>query len=150
MAPANPSPHQSIASSDPIRLGFKEEANAWIKWVEERCRSLKDGGGLQIMYGLHGETEIPEQELKHLRGYKDSRPVRIGNAAFSQVQLDIYGELMDTIYLANKYAEPISYDFWQVGSVGSAGASLAQVSPVLLPLNSTSSSWSTGFATTGG
>lgn len=96
-----------------LRLGFKEEANAFMRWVEERCRSLADGGSLQIMYGLHGETEIPEVELKHLRGYRDSRPVRIGNAAFSQIQLDIYGELLDTIYLSNKYAEPISYDFWQ-------------------------------------
>jgi len=64
------------------------------------------------MYGLHGETKCDELELKHLQGYMNSRPVRIGNGAFEQVQLDIYGELLDTIYLSNKYAEPISYEFW--------------------------------------
>jgi GH15 family glucan-1,4-alpha-glucosidase len=51
--------------------------------------------------------------LSHLSGYADSRPVRIGNAAFSQLQLDIYGELMDSVYLANKYGVPISYDGWR-------------------------------------
>jgi GH15 family glucan-1,4-alpha-glucosidase len=64
------------------------------------------------MYGLHGEHKLEELELDHLAGYMDSKPVRIGNGAYNQVQLDIYGELLDTVYLSNKYAEPISYEFW--------------------------------------
>jgi GH15 family glucan-1,4-alpha-glucosidase len=81
--------------------------------VSKRCEeSSKGDGSLQIMYGIHGEHELIEQELPHLAGYCNSKPVRIGNGAFDQIQLDIYGELLDTVYLSNKYAEPISYDFW--------------------------------------
>jgi hypothetical protein len=76
-----------------------------------RCEeSSKGDGSLQIMYGLHGEHKLEELELDHLEGYMNSKPVRIGNGAYDQVQLDIYGELLDTVYLSNKYAEPISYE----------------------------------------
>jgi GH15 family glucan-1,4-alpha-glucosidase len=64
------------------------------------------------MYGLDGRHELTEQTLDHLEGYRGSTPVRIGNGAFDQLQLDIYGELMDAVYLYNKYGSPISYDFW--------------------------------------
>jgi GH15 family glucan-1,4-alpha-glucosidase len=64
------------------------------------------------MYGLHGEHELAEVTLDHLEGYRGSRPVRIGNAASNQLQLDIYGELMDSVYLYNKYGAPISWDLW--------------------------------------
>lgn len=96
-----------------IKLGFREEAAAFMGWIAKRCEeSSKKDGSLQIMYGLHGEHKLEELELNHLSGYMDSKPVRIGNGAYDQVQLDIYGELLDTVYLSNKYAEPISYDFW--------------------------------------
>ena len=76
-----------------------------MKWVAKRCEeSSKGDGSLQIMYGIHGEHELTEVTLDHLDGYKKSRPVRIGNGAYDQVQLDIYGELLDTVYLSNKYA----------------------------------------------
>jgi GH15 family glucan-1,4-alpha-glucosidase len=64
------------------------------------------------MYGIDGRHALPESTLDHFEGYMGSRPVRIGNAAYSQVQLDIYGELMDSVYLYDKYGEPISYDLW--------------------------------------
>jgi GH15 family glucan-1,4-alpha-glucosidase len=64
------------------------------------------------MFTIRGETDIPEIELSHLDGYRGSKPVRIGNGAAFHTQLDIYGELMDGIYLANKYGKPISYDMW--------------------------------------
>jgi len=95
-----------------IKLGFRDEARAFMKWVEQRCKESKTGGELQIMYGLHGEHHLVEEELLHLEGYKKSNPVRIGNGAYDQLQLDIYGELLDTVYLSNKYAEPISHDMW--------------------------------------
>jgi len=58
------------------------------------------------------EGELAEEVLSHLDGYRGSRPVRIGNGAEEQFQLDIYGELMDSVYLFNKYGEPVSYDIW--------------------------------------
>ena len=64
------------------------------------------------MYGIDGRHELPEEMLDHLEGYRGSRPVRIGNAAAEQLQLDIYGELMDAVYLYDKYGSPIAYDFW--------------------------------------
>jgi len=65
------------------------------------------------MYGIDGRQKLDELTLDHLCGYEDSRPVRIGNAAYQQLQLDIYGEMMDAIYLANKYGDPVSYAGWQ-------------------------------------
>ncbi len=95
-----------------LRIGFTEEAGAFMNWLEARCRELNPDGSLQIMYGIDGEHDLTETELKHLAGYRQSRPVRIGNDAYKQLQLDIYGELMDSIYLFNKYGTPISYDLW--------------------------------------
>ena len=65
------------------------------------------------MYGIDGRAELTEEELPHLEGYRGSRPVRIGNAAHGQLQLDIYGELMDSVYLFNKYGRPVGYDAWR-------------------------------------
>jgi len=95
-----------------MRLGFTDESAAFMKWVEARCAELEPDGSLQIMYGLDGRHEIPEEELPHLAGYLDSRPVRVGNAAAKHLQLDIYGELMDAIYLYDKFGAAISFDFW--------------------------------------
>jgi GH15 family glucan-1,4-alpha-glucosidase len=96
-----------------IRIGFTEEAAAFMKWIEARSHELKPDGSLQIMYGIGGEHELKEETLDHLEGYRGSKPVRIGNGAFRQHQLDIYGELLDSIYLYNKYGSPISYDLWE-------------------------------------
>jgi len=66
-----------------------------------------------VMYGVDGRHELPEEELPHLAGYMGSVPVRIGNSAVNHLQLDIYGELLDAIYLYDKYGAPISFDLWR-------------------------------------
>ena len=96
-----------------IRLGYTDEAASFMQWIERRCAELGDGETLQPVYGLDGRRRLEEQSLDHLEGYRGSRPVRVGNDAWRQCQLDIYGELMDSVYLYNKYGEPISYDLWQ-------------------------------------
>ncbi len=96
-----------------MRLGYTEEAESFMKWIEDRCEDLNPDGSLQIMYGLDGRKELIEQTLPHFEGYKGSAPVRVGNAAYNQLQLDIYGELMDSIYLYDKYGSPISHNLWK-------------------------------------
>jgi GH15 family glucan-1,4-alpha-glucosidase len=96
-----------------IRLGFVEEAEAFIDWLNGRLEDDAERGPLQVMYGIDGRQKLDELTLDHLQGYENSKPVRIGNAAYQQLQLDIYGEMMDSIYLANKYGDPISYAGWQ-------------------------------------
>lgn len=95
------------------RLGYTREAGAFMQWVEKLCQDIKGQNRLGIMYSIDGGRQLEEQTLGHLEGYKNSRPVRIGNNAYRQLQLDIYGELMDSVYLYNRYGEPISYDFWK-------------------------------------
>ncbi|KAF8621287.1 hypothetical protein AX15_007886 [Amanita polypyramis BW_CC] len=95
-----------------IRLGFTQEANAYVEFIFDRLRNKNPDGSLQIMYTIHGEKDIPEMELTHLDGHKGSKPVRIGNGAADHVQLDIYGELMDCIYLGQKFGKPLAYDDW--------------------------------------
>ena len=96
-----------------LRLGYGREAGNFINWVEKRCQDIKDNTRLGIMYSINGERQITESILDNFEGYKQSAPVRIGNDAYRQLQLDIYGELMDAIYLYNKYEERISHDFWK-------------------------------------
>ena len=96
-----------------IRLGFVEEAEAFIDWLKGRLGDDAQRGPLQVMYGIDGRQKLDELTLDHLSGYENSQPVRIGNAAYEQLQLDIYGEMMDSIYMANKYGDPISYGGWQ-------------------------------------
>ena len=95
-----------------LRIGFTEEATAFMKWMVQR--SAEDGSGaLQVMYGIDGRHDLTEQTLGHLEGYMGSSPVRIGNGAFDQLQLDIYGELIDSVYLFDKYVRPLSYSDWK-------------------------------------
>ncbi len=96
-----------------LRVGFKEEAGAFMRWLEARCAERADDAPLSLMYGIDGSPVPAEEELAHLSGYGGARPVRIGNGAAHQLQLDIYGELMDSVYLYNKHGAPISYDFWR-------------------------------------
>jgi GH15 family glucan-1,4-alpha-glucosidase len=96
-----------------IRMGFVEEARAFTHWIRDRMHEDAQHGPLQVMYHPDGRKDLEEIILDSLRGYKDSRPVRIGNAAYKQLQLDIYGEFMDAVYLSNKYGDGISHDGWQ-------------------------------------
>ncbi|ROR00195.1 GH15 family glucan-1,4-alpha-glucosidase [Streptomyces sp. 2132.2] len=103
-----------------LRLGFTTEAEAFMGFLSDRgiMRGVGPTGPLQIMYGIDGRTELPESELPHLEGHLGSAPVRVGNAATTQLQLDIYGALIDSIYLYDKWGQPISSDRWdEVGAV---------------------------------
>lgn len=95
-----------------IRLGFVDETEVFIDWLKGRLSDDAQRGPLQVMYGIDGKQKLDEISLDHLCGYENSRPVRIGNAAYQQLQLDIYGEMMDSIYLANKYGHAISNAGW--------------------------------------
>jgi GH15 family glucan-1,4-alpha-glucosidase len=95
-----------------LRIGFTEEAAQFMNWLEARCHELNPDGSLQIMYGIDGRHKLTEESLTHLEGYQGSRPVRIGNGAYDQLQLDIYGALLDSVYLYNKHGSPISSELW--------------------------------------
>jgi GH15 family glucan-1,4-alpha-glucosidase len=96
-----------------MRLGFDEEAAAFRHWIRDRLHLDSEEGPLQVMYHPDGRQQLDEEILDSLRGYKDSRPVRIGNGAYQQLQLDMYGEFMDAVYLGNKYGDGVSYDGWR-------------------------------------
>ena len=97
-----------------MRLGFVEEANGFMRWLRGRVgECCAEPLKLNIMYGIDGRTELTETTLDHLSGHGGATPVRIGNGAVDQVQLDIYGELLDAVYLTNKYGEAISHEGWQ-------------------------------------
>jgi GH15 family glucan-1,4-alpha-glucosidase len=96
-----------------MRLGFVEEAQAFTGWLRDRLHDDAEHGPLQVMYRIDGSQELDEKILENFKGYENSRPVRIGNAASDQLQLDIYGELMDAIYLSNKYGDGISHEDWK-------------------------------------
>ncbi len=98
-----------------LRLGFTEEAASFMDWLTDRFREAVDqtGDPLQTMYGIDGRRELPEETLDHFEGYQGSAPVRIGNGAADQLQLDIYGELIDSVYLFNKYGRPIYHEAWE-------------------------------------
>jgi GH15 family glucan-1,4-alpha-glucosidase len=97
-----------------LRLGFTDEAAAFMSFILEHATSVAaDGSGpMHVMYGIDGRTELPERELSHLAGYLGSQPVRIGNGAASQLQLDIYGELIDSVYLYDDWFQPITSAQW--------------------------------------
>lgn len=95
-----------------MRIGFTDEATRFMHWLEARCCDLEPDAALRTVYSIDGRGDLTEETLGHLDGYMGSRPVRIGNAAYRQFQLDIYGELMDSVYLYNKHSSPISYELW--------------------------------------
>ena len=97
-----------------LRLGFTDEAGAFMEWLTSRFREREGSaeGPLQIMYGIDGRSELPEETIDAFEGYMGSAPVRVGNGAAGQLQLDIYGELIDSVYLYNKYGTPIYHDAW--------------------------------------
>jgi len=97
-----------------LRIGFTKEAEDFFRWMGRVVHDLNPGIPLQVMYGIDGRHTLTEETLDHLEGYRGSRPVRVGNGAYDQLQLDIYGELMDAAYLFNKYRTPISHDAWTV------------------------------------
>jgi GH15 family glucan-1,4-alpha-glucosidase len=86
-----------------MRIGFTEEAAQFISFLDARCHEMDPEGSLQTVYGIDGRHVLTEETLDHWEGYQGSSPVRIGNDAYRQLQLDIYGELMDSLYLYNKY-----------------------------------------------
>jgi GH15 family glucan-1,4-alpha-glucosidase len=95
-----------------MNAGYFEEAAAWRDWLLRAVAGSPDQA--QIMYGLAGERALWEHELDHLPGYANSKPVRIGNAAHGQLQLDVYGEVMDAFYQAHRGGVPDSHEVWQV------------------------------------
>lgn len=97
-----------------MRMGYVEEARGFMRWLGDRTREAHADTGrpLQIMYGIRGEHNLEEKILGHLGGYRGSGPVRIGNGAYDTFQLDIYGELMESVYIYNRHGWPISYDMW--------------------------------------
>ncbi len=100
----------SFAMYSLLRLGYMKDAENFMHWVEEYCIAAD----MHLMYTMDGKHVQEERELNQFSGYKNSGPVLIGNNAFGQNQMDIYGELIDTIYLYNKYGGQVTFSFWQL------------------------------------
>jgi GH15 family glucan-1,4-alpha-glucosidase len=92
-------------------LGFDSEADGFFEFVADRC---EDGSDLQVMYGLSGERDLTESILPHLTGYEDAYPVRIGNGAFNQKQHDVWGVLLDSVYLHAKSRDRLPERVWPI------------------------------------
>ncbi|MGA1235372.1 MAG: glycoside hydrolase family 15 protein [Limisphaerales bacterium] len=95
-----------------MRLGYVEEAEGFFRWLERRISGITGEAPLRIMYALDGRHDLHEESLDHFEGYRGSRPVRIGNGAHDQLQLDIFGELMDALFLFDTFRRPVTYDAW--------------------------------------
>ncbi len=98
-----------------VSAGFRGEAAAWREWLLRAIAGSPED--LQIMYGVAGERWLPEQEVPWLHGYDGSKPVRVGNAASSQLQLDVFGELMDTLHVARESGLPSASEAWSLQKV---------------------------------
>ena len=92
--------------------GYVDEAIAWREWLIRAAAGLPEE--LQIMYSIRGERHLTEMEIEWLPGYENSKPVRVGNAAYKQYQLDVYGEVMDVLHLTRRLGLPPSEDAWRV------------------------------------
>ncbi len=98
-----------------LGLGFTEEADAFIAWLRDRAseQAGSASGPLKIMYRVDGSSDLTEETLDHLEGWRGSAPVRIGNGAADQLQLDIYGEALDALYLANRSGVQVTHQSWR-------------------------------------
>jgi GH15 family glucan-1,4-alpha-glucosidase len=98
-----------------LGLGFVDEARAFAAWLRDRGAEYASGGDhpLKIMYRVDGSSDLTEETLDHFEGWRGSRPVRIGNGAADQLQLDIYGELLDSAYLGDQYGMQVYHEGWQ-------------------------------------
>src|SRR5215210_1780689 len=97
-----------------LGLGYTDEAVAFLRWLRERAREQAGTGSgpLKIMYRIDGSPDLEEETLDHLSGYRDSSPVRVGNGASDQLQLDIYGEAMDSLYRGDQRGLTIGHQGW--------------------------------------
>src|SRR3954449_6947404 len=95
-------------------MGFVEEAAAFGRWLADRVEEKAGGasGPLKIMYRVDGSSDLSEETLEHWEGYRGSAPVRIGNGAADQLQLDIYGEAMDSLYFGDRRGLSIAHQGW--------------------------------------
>jgi GH15 family glucan-1,4-alpha-glucosidase len=98
-----------------LTSGYRDEALAWREWLVRAAAGRP--AELQAIYGIAGERRLTELELPWLPGYEDSRPVRIGNAAFQQLQIDVYGELMDAMHVGHKFRLEAHEESWRVQKV---------------------------------
>ncbi|MER5452436.1 glycoside hydrolase family 15 protein [Streptomyces sp. NPDC002764] len=98
-----------------LDLGFVEEATAFVHWLMERLRERegKEEEALQTMYRVDGNADLPEETLEHFEGYRGSSPVRVGNGAADQLQLDIYGEALYAVSQGREIAQQASFEGWQ-------------------------------------
>ncbi|TWD80051.1 GH15 family glucan-1,4-alpha-glucosidase [Kribbella amoyensis] len=97
-----------------LGLGFTDEAAAFLRWISGRAAEQvgKTSGPLKIMYRIDGSSDLDEDVLDHLNGYAGSRPVRVGNGAADQLQLDIYGEMLDAVWAADQHGLRIGHPAW--------------------------------------
>jgi GH15 family glucan-1,4-alpha-glucosidase len=98
-----------------LNSGFRDEAVTWREWLLKAIAG--DPGQMQIVYGIEGERWLPETTVPWLQGYRKSAPVRVGNAAFGQMQLDVYGEMMDTLHAAREAMLPLAPEAWRLQRV---------------------------------
>ncbi|GAN53301.1 glycoside hydrolase family 15 protein [Tanticharoenia sakaeratensis] len=101
-----------------MQTGHRAEATDFIRWMHARRGEAFENEGLRVLYGIDGRRISTETDLTHFKGYLGSKPVRIGNAAEDQLQLDIYGELLDAVYMADRFCERLSYEDWMSVTVG--------------------------------
>ena len=102
----------SFATYAFIRLGYTEEAVSFMHWIGNCMNRSQTDGAMRPFYRLDGSSALDEEKLEHFAGYRDSRPVLIGNSANEQMQLDVYGALMDAVYLTSKYGGAPTFDAW--------------------------------------
>jgi GH15 family glucan-1,4-alpha-glucosidase len=95
-----------------LTTGYKEEARAWREWLLRAAAGRPDD--LQIMYGVAGERRLTEMEVGWLPGFAGSKPVRIGNAAHDQLQLDVYGEILDALHVARRHGVELEQPAWKL------------------------------------